>query len=371
MRILVLNWRDPRNPLAGGAEIHLHEILKRAVMAGHEVVQVSHAVKGLPGSETIDGVEILRHGSWFSFNLTLRGYCKALDPDGFDLVVEDLCKLPFYSPRWTTTPVMVIVPHLFGTTAYREVPFPQALYVNVLERFIPSVYSACPFVAISDSTKLDLIRRGVSPEMIEVVPCGIDTDFYSPSNDTSPEPDRLLFVGRLKKYKGVQFLLSAIAILLESGRNIRLTVLGSGSYGEELRKMSESLGLSGIVEFPGFVSQEEKLTELRRSWIAVLPSEKEGWGLTVIEANCCGTPVIASDSDGLRDSIRDRETGILVPHGDISALARAIAEVIDNAALRDELSGNAVTWGRSFSWDSTGKRMIELMEKAAGRYLPP
>ncbi len=366
MRSLVLNWRDPRNPEAGGAEIHLHEILRRAVAAGHEVVQVSHAVEGLPTVESIDGVEIHRHGRWYSFNLSLRRYCEKLCLTDFDLVVEDLCKLPFFSPRWTDTPVMVIVPHLFGTTAYREVSFPKALYVNLLERFIPSVYTGCPFVAISESTRLDLERRGIPGESIEVVPCGIDTAFYTPSEGVSPERDLLLYVGRLKKYKGIQFLLAALAMLREKGRKLRLAVLGTGDYRDELIRTAESLGLSDTVEFPGFVSQEEKLNLLRRSWIAVFPSEKEGWGLTVIEANCCGTPVIASDSDGLRDSVRDGETGLLVPHADIEALAAAITGLCDDPALRNKLSCNCLNWGRSFNWDVTGKRMIALMEKAAG-----
>jgi glycosyltransferase involved in cell wall biosynthesis len=370
MRILVLNWRDPKNPEAGGAEIHLHEILRRAVVAGHEIVQVSHEVEGLPPVESIDGVEIHRHGKWYSFNLSLRHYCKKLDLTSFDLVVEDLCKLPFFSPRWTDTPVMVIVPHLFGTTAYREVSYPKALYTNLLERFIPSVYAGCPFVAISESTKLDLIRRGIPGESIEVVPCGIDTDFYTPLEGISPEQDLLLFVGRLKKYKGIQFLLAALALLRENGRSLRLVVLGSGDYRDDLVRIAESLDLSDTVDFPGFVSQEEKLSLLRRSWAAVFPSEKEGWGLTVIEANCCGTPVIASDSDGLRDSVSDRETGLLVPHGDIEALAAAILELCDDPRLRSELSRNCLNWGRSFSWDVTGDLMIALMEKAAGLQNP-
>jgi glycosyltransferase involved in cell wall biosynthesis len=366
VRILVLNWRDPRNPEAGGAEVHLHEIMKRAAESGHEVVQVSHAVEGLPDTEIIDGVEIHRHGRWYSFNLSLASYCRGLGLSGFDLVVEDLCKLPFFSPRWARSPVMVIVPHLFGTTAYREVGFLKASYVNLLERFIPSVYSGCPFVAISESTRLDLERRGVPASEIEVVPCGIDTRFYTPSDSMAPERDLVVYVGRLKRYKGIQFLLAALALLRDQGRTVRLTATGSGDYRDRLAAEAYRLGLSDTVSFPGFVPQEEKLDLLRRAWAAVFPSEKEGWGLTVIEANCCGTPVIASDSDGLRDSVRDGETGILVPHGDVPSLASAIAGLCDDPGLRGRLSAGSLEWGRGFSWDVTGSRMVELMEKAAG-----
>jgi len=366
MRVLVLNWRDPRNPEAGGAEVHLHEIMRRAAAAGHEIVQVSQAVKGLPDSEVIDGVEVLRHGRRNTFNWTLRPFCRRLGLEGFDLIVEDLCKIPFYSPGWSEVPVLVVVPHLFGTTAYREVALPLALYVNLMEWFIPRVYRGSPFVAISDSTRRDLVRRGIPAEDIEVVPCGIDTEAYSPG-PPDPEPGLLCFVGRVKRYKGVQHVLGALRLLLDRGVDCRLAVVGSGDYLEDLRWAAADRGLMDRVDFPGYVSHEEKVRWLRRSWVAVLPSEKEGWGLTVIEANACGTPVVASDSDGLRDSVRDGETGLLVPHGDEAALADALQRVLSDRELRGRLAERALPWARSFDWDATARRMMSIMQDAAGR----
>lgn len=366
MRVLVLNWRDPRNPEAGGAEVHLHEIMRRAASAGHEITQVSQAVEGLPQEEEIDGVRILRHGRRNTFNWTLKGFCRKLGLESFDLVVEDLCKIPFYSPRWSATPVLVVVPHLFGTTAYREVALPLALYVNVMEWPIPRVYSGSPFVAISESTRQDLVRRGIPSESIEVVPCGIDTDAYTPGPPEA-EPGLLCFVGRVKRYKGVQHALQALRTLVQRKLDVRMAVVGSGDYLEQLRHICRQLGLTDRVEFPGYVSHEEKVRWLRRSWAAVLPSEKEGWGLTVIEANACGTPVVASDSDGLRDSVRHGETGLLVPHGDEQALAEAIEELLRNPETRAAMSRKALAWAGGFDWDATAARMISIMERVAER----
>lgn len=366
MRILALNWRDPKNPEAGGAEIHLHEILKRAVKAGHSVVQVSHAVQWLPEREVIDGVEVHRHGTWYSYNFTLRKYCESLGLYSFDLIVEDICKVPVFSPGWSRIPVLAVVPHLFGTTAFREVSIPKALYVNLLEAFIPSLYSGCRFVAISDSTRRDLVRRGIPEESIEVVPCGIDTGFYSPDPSIAPEPYMMLFVGRLKKYKGVQHLLHAMKLLHARGIPARLTVIGEGDYSRHLKLLVGKLGLQEYVEFLGYVTQEEKLHWLRRSWVAVFPSAKEGWGLTVIEANCCGTPVVASDSDGLRDSVRNGVTGILTRHNDEEALADALAGLLTSAEQRSSLSASAIEWARGFNWDETGRKMIGIMKETAG-----
>ena len=353
------------NPDAGGAEVHLHEIMRRAVLSGHEVVQVSHAVPGLPEDEVLDGIRILRHGGRLTFNIGLRRFCDRLDLSSFDLIVEDLCKLPFFAPRWSKTPVAVLVPHLFGTTAYREVAFPLAFYVNALEAFIPKVYSGCRFVAISGSTKADLVRRGIPAESVDVVPCGIDTSFYTPDASENPEPGSILYVGRVKKYKGIQNLVEAVRILGQRGCKARLRIVGTGDYLEPLKAMVRRSGSSGSVEFTGFVPAERKLLELRRAWVAALPSEKEGWGLTVIEANACGTPVVASDSDGLRDSVRNGETGLLVPHGRPEALADALQSILQDPARRERLAAGGLAWARTFTWDKAASDTIAALQRAA------
>ena len=364
MKILALNWRDPLNPEAGGAEIHLHHILKRAVAAGHHVVQVSHAVSGLDPVQEIDGVEVHRNGSWYSYNLSVRRYCERLGLSSFDLVVEDICKVPIFAPRWSRTPVLAVVPHLFGTTAYREVGPVKALYVNALESMIPRVYRDCTFVAISDSTKRDLVRRGVPDRKVLVIPCGMDTETYRPDPGVPVSHGSFLYLGRLRKYKGVQHAIRAVAVLRDRGVAARLAVVGDGEYAGELRKLAMSLSLGDSVTFSGFVPIAEALRSLRSCYAAVFPSEKEGWGLTVIEANCCGAPVIASRSDGLTDSVRDGETGILVPHGDPSALADAMQGLLEHPEERARLSAGGLEWGRSFQWDRTGTDMIRAMEDA-------
>lgn len=365
MRILALNWRDPGNPEAGGAEVHLHEILRRTAAEGHHVTQISQAVKGLPEEQIIDGVRIVRHGRRNTFNFTLRRFALSMDiASRFDLVVEDLCKVPFYSPRWSPVPVLTVVPHLFGTTAFREVSFPLALYVNFMESFIPRAYSGSPFVAISESTRKDLIERGIPKKNIRVIPCGIDTGFYAPGAP-APEPGTFLYLGRLKKYKGIQHILAAMAILRDAGKEYRLVVIGSGDHRPELERLTSLLGLRDRVTFEGFVTPERKLQWLRKAWAAVFPSEKEGWGLTVMEASACGTPVIASDSDGLRDSVRDGSTGILVPHGSPEALAREMDRLVSDPGLRSAMGSRGIEWASCFNWNDTARAMIDAMTEAA------
>ena len=162
----------------------------------------------------------------------------------------------------------------------------------------------------------------------------------------------------------MQIILAALAVLRGVGKHYRRVVLGSGDYEEELKKTALRLGLDRAVSFEGFVPQERKLYWLRKAWAAVFASEKEGWGLTVIEASACGTPVIASDSDGLRDSVRDGRTGILVPHGNVEDLAAQMDRLANDSALRSDLGKNGREWAAGFNWDTTADRMIRVMKDA-------
>ena len=207
------------------------------------------------------------------------------------------------------------------------------------------------------------MRRGIPAQQISVIPCGIDTDFYKQDITSEPEKGRLLFVGRLKKYKGVQHLLKAMKILQSRDISTNLTIIGQGDYSHALKLLVGKLHLQDNVSFEGFISQEDKLRWLQKTSVAVFPSAKEGWGLTVIEANCCGTPVVASDSDGLRDSVKNGETGILVKHEDPVALADALESILTNSEKREGLSRNALLWASSFNWDHTGEKMLEVINR--------
>jgi glycosyltransferase involved in cell wall biosynthesis len=98
-------------------------------------------------------------------------------------------------------------------------------------------------------------------------------------------------------------------------------------------------------------------------WFCVTTSSKEGWGLTVLEGNACGTPVIATDVPGLRDAVKDGETGILTPFGDISALEEEMVGLLQDATLRERLTGGALAWAREFNWDTAASKTIAVLEE--------
>ena len=360
MRILLVNWLDRGNPQAGGAEVHLFEIFRRLAARGHEITLVASGWRGAVSEDVMDGLRVLRVGGRHSFALKGRGAGRrALGSGRFDLVVEDINKLPLFLPTLTELPVYVIVPHLFGATAFREAAWPVAGIVWLSERPIPRVYRHSAFHAISESTRDDLVGRGVCRDAIRVIYPGVDARIYTPDPEgrRAAEPT-FVYVGRLKRYKGLDIALRAVALAGRDVPGLRLEIAGTGDDRSRLQRIAALLGLQERVRFLGFVSEEEKLRLLRRAWAHVFPSPKEGWGIANVEAAACGTPAVASDSPGLRESVLNGETGIVVPHNDPEALANAMRRLSGDVELVGRLGRAGRAFAESLSWD----RAAELTE---------
>ncbi len=338
------------NPRAGGAEEHLHQVFGRLAAAGHEVVVLcSNWPGGEPAAE-VDGMRVHRVGGRYTFNFAAPAYARRRLRRAFDVVVEDLNKVPMFAPQWArASRSVLLVHHLFGPTAFREVnPF-LAAATWLFERAIPWAYRRLPCIAVSESTKQDLVRRGLAASRIEVVPNGVTLAELWPARERYPEPTAV-FLGRLQRYKGVDLVLRAVAALRARGSGLRLIVAGRGRDRKRLESVARQLGIADSVRFAGFVGAPEKRELLSRSWVHVLTSPKEGWGISSIEASACGTATVASNSPGLRDTVRHGETGILVPHGEIDALAGAIAETLD-PERRDAMGRAARRMAEQYTWD--------------------
>jgi len=368
VNILVVNWQDRLNPQAGGAEIHLFELFKRLAAGGHRVRLVCSGWEGAPAVTEVDGIEVQRTGGRHSFAIRGRGAVRrALRTERPDVVVEDINKLPLYLPTLTDLPLAVIIPHLFGTTAFAEASWPMAAAVVAAELAIPRVYRRAGFHVISESTRDDLVARGVAAAAITVIHPGVDSDGYSP--DTSldrTDPPSFLYVGRLRRYKGVGVAIEALALARATRPELRLVIAGSGVDRARLEALARDRGVADAVEFLGFVSEEEKTRLLRTTWATLFPSPKEGWGITIMEAAACGTPSIASNSPGLRDSVVDGVTGVLVPHGDAAALAGRMLEFAGNRTQLEELGRAARAHAERHSWEAAARATEQHLVQLAG-----
>lgn len=369
MNILAVNWLDLANPQAGGAELHFFEIFGRLVERGHRVTLISSGWAGCKSPAHIKGVTVYRCGGRHSFALRGRGAVRrALQGEDYDVVVEDINKLPLYLPTLTKLPFYVIVPHLFGTTAFREAAWPVAAVVWLAERGIPAVYGRAAFHAISESTRNDLVHRGVPSAAVRVIYPGVDATWYTPDPTTprAPAPG-FLYVGRLKRYKGLDTLLHALARARRTRGDIRVDIAGDGDDRHRLEGLAADLGVERAVRFLGYVDEEQKRALFRASWAHIFPSPKEGWGLSNVEAAACGTPAIASDSPGLRESVRDEQTGLLVPHGAPEALASALLRLARDPQLVESLGRAARGFANTLSWnraaDQTERHLLETIDR--------
>ena len=350
MKLLLVNWQDIENPQAGGAEIHLHEIFGRLARLGHEITLLCGGWPGSPPRARIDGMSIHRVGTRQSFAALAYPYFRrVLKAQPWDLIVEDINKIPLYTPVWTPARTAALVPHLFGGTAFLELPAPLAAAVWLSERPLGGVYRRVPFEAISESTRDDLVARGIPRENIRVIYPGIDASAYTPLADTRSATPEFVYLGRLKKYKGVHHVINAFARM--SDKTAILRIAGAGDFRPALEAQARSLDLGERVRFLGRISEAEKLALLRRAWALVFASPKEGWGITNLEAAACGTPVVASNSPGIRESVRDGETGYLVPHGDAAAMAAAMDRLAGSAALVESLGQQARRFAETFTWE--------------------
>ena len=253
MRILVVNWQDRLNPQSGGAEIHLHEVFGRLAGWGHEITLLASGFPGSAPREVVDGISVHRVGSRMTFGLSVPGYFrKSWEKDRFDVVVEDLNKVPIFMPVLSPVPVVLLVHHLFGRTAFHEALFPLAAATWLLERAIPLVYRGLDVVAVSQSTAKDLRDRGLEGPEISIVPNGVDLDRFSPdpSAPSSAHPT-VLYLGRLKRYKRVDLILKAVAVLKERGGGAPTPRRRQGESGCEAPVSGFEAAVGGNCELSG------------------------------------------------------------------------------------------------------------------------
>ena len=366
MRILVLNWQDITNPQAGGAELHLQEIFSRIAAHGHSVDLLCSSWANAPRRVNLDGIEVHRTGTRHTYPFVAqRYYRRHLAQNDYDIVVEDLNKVPLYTPLWGVRKLVALVHHLFGGTVFREASPPVAAAVWLSERPLGALYAGIPFQAVSVSTADDLVARGIPRGSIRVIYNGVDSTRLTPNPAERSAQPMFVYLGRLKKYKRVDVVIKAFA-----GLNVpeaTLEIAGTGDYRARLEGLVKSLDLGERVRFLGFIPEDEKVHLLRRAWASALASPKEGWGISNLEAAACGTPVIAANSPGIRESVIDGETGFLVPQNDPQAMTAAMRGIVQSPGLVEVLSRAARRFAETFTWERAANETLSHLEEVVAQ----
>lgn len=368
MNILVLSWRGPKHPLAGGAEQVMHEHMKAWVEAGHKVVFFTSHPKGSRSQEEIDGIRIIRRGSQY---LLVHFYAFLWYVFGkhskFDVVVDEFHGWPFFTPLYSRAPKLAVIQELTKEVWFRY-PLPFGLkYIfgplgYLLEPLFFLPYRKVKFMTGSESAKRELSSVGILQKNIVVVPHGVIIN-AAKKMPAKEKTQTVIYLGALASDKGIEDAIKTFALINRSG-NFKFWIVGKGddAYLSKLKTLVKKLKLENKVTFWGFVSQKKKYELLARAHLMVNPSIREGWGLVNIEANAMGVPVVAYNSKGLIDSVRDGVTGIICKQNTPQHLAKEVTNLLKDAPKYKGLSDNAVKWSKEFTWKKSAKKSLDLIE---------
>ena len=366
LRILMLSWRDLPNPRSGGAEIVTHELAKRWVAWGHSVTLFTAAFPGALPDETIDGVHIIRRGRPWTVHWHAWRWYRGLPVGSFDAAIDHLHGIPFFTPLYVREPVVLYAHEVAREIWFYMYPLPLALLGYASERLILRRYRGAAAIAVSPSTKQDLVRLGLREQDVQVVPNGLTCRPVERLPEKSPRPS-MLFVGRLCRMKRVDHLVRALALVRQTVPDAELWLAGGGDerYVTKLRRLAQKLGVASAVAFFGRVSEDQKLQLMQRAWVLASASIREGWGLVVLEVNAMGTPAVVYDVPGFRDSVRNGVTGVLCSEDTPQAMAREIAKLFHDSPACAQLRESAWAWSKQFVWSTSARLALEHLRRSA------
>jgi glycosyltransferase involved in cell wall biosynthesis len=363
---LFLNWKDINHPNAGGAEIVMHEILKRLVIDNHKVTLLTSDYNN-QRFDTIDGVEIIRIGSnkyLHSFQ-ALWYYINNLK--GFDNIIECVNTVPYFTKFFTkvTSKHFLFYHQLAREVWFYETKFPLSYFgYYLLEPIATKIQTLgqSRVITISDSTKNDLIKWGFKKENISIIREGIinkSIDEYNPNSKS--KIFTVLFHSSLRPMKRVEDIIKAFKLLLNTSVKAELLISGGGDI-TKLKELINQLDINNNVQLLGRTDDKIKLDLMTRSTVLASTSIKEGWGLIVTEANSMATPAITYNVDGLRDS---NSTGIITKTNTPDALAEELIKFANlfynNKTEYNSICSKSLEFSKNYNFENAYSDFINVV----------
>ena len=354
LHVLWFSWRDTKHPHAGGAEVFAHEVMRRLVNKGHNVTLFCARFPNSPPFETIDGVKLVRDGNTYTVYDKAKGYYKKYGSK-YDLIVDENNTKPFLTPKFIKDkPILALCHSLTKEGWFYETFFPlNFIGYYFLETKWLSYYIHTPTAVVSESTKSDLEALGF--KRLFLVPEGLSVTPLNEVPKRQSDPI-VIFIGRLKRHKMPDHAIRAFSIIKDAFPTAKMWIIGEGY----LRKELEKLKIKDLTFF-GRVTEDVKYDLMRKAHLVLVPAVREGWGLVVTECNAMGVPAVAYDIPGLRDSVKDGKTGILVEKNSPESLADAAISLLKDKALLSKLSSEALLYSRQFSWDNTANEFNKII----------
>jgi glycosyltransferase involved in cell wall biosynthesis len=366
--VLLLCWRDTGHPQGGGSETYLQRIGAQLAASGIDVTLRTARYEGAPRRDVVDGVHISRAGGrytvyiWAGLAMVASriglGPLRRLRPD---VVIDSQNGLPFLARLAFGRRVVVLVHHCHRDQWPVAGRFLARFGWFVESWLSPRLHRDNQYVTVSLPSVRDLVDLGVDANRVAVVRNGLDEAPPATMTGERSATPRAAVLSRLVPHKQIEDALDAVAVLRTRIPELHLDVIGGGWWQDRLVRRAEQLGISDAVTFHGHVDDVTKHAVVQRSWVHVLPSRKEGWGLAVVEAAQHGVPTIGyRSSGGLTDSIVDGVTGLLVDDHD--ELVERLEELLSDRVLRSELGAKAEARSRDFSWPQSATAMRTVLD---------
>ncbi|HEV3311156.1 MAG TPA: glycosyltransferase family 4 protein [Chloroflexota bacterium] len=361
VKILVLNWRDIKHPLAGGAEASVREHARHWMSRGASVTWFSSSFDGAQPVEDDGGILVVRRGSQYTVHFWAWLYYLRGTFGDVDVIVDNFHFLPFFSPLYARhVRIVPLIQEVARDVWYDNIARPIAFVGYYLESLFFLPYRGKAFITGSASAKTDLVGLGIRAQDVAVIHHGVSLPAELVTKEKASQPT-LLFLNRISEDKGIRDALSLFAGLRAELPLLTLWIGGKEEKPGMLAQLLSEFQLAGDpnITYFGFVDESEKFSLMARAWLLIHPSRREGWGLTVIEAAGVGTPTVGYDVPGLRDSIRDGITGRLVAPG--TSMAGPVRALLNETAARIRMREAAVDWSTNFDWGKAGEASWEVI----------
>lgn len=347
-----MTWKDLKHPQAGGAEMINEEIAKRLVRDGHQVTLLVGGFAGGEAEEMCNGYKIIRLGNRYTVYWHAYRYYKNCLKGWADLVIDEMNTIPFFCKYYVQERNILFAYQLCREIWFYQMPFPLSFIGYMLEPFYLRSLRDRSVITESESTKQDMLRYGFSSDRISVIPIGIAAKPVKELEEVIKfSQPTVLSLGAIRAMKRTLDQISAFEIAKEHIPALQLKIAGSVSdnYGKRvLQRIAES-DYAGDINYLGRVDESQKTELMRKSHFILVTSVKEGWGLIVTEANGQGTPAIVYDVDGLRDSVKPLETGLICKNNTPQGLADTIVEGLCDSQKYVRLRTNAWRCSHSFT----------------------
>ncbi len=323
---------------------------------GHTITLVSGGWKGCKSMENLREIEVHRFGKNIGPHLAVPFF---LLKYRYNLVVNDLGHaVPWISSTILNKLNIVFFRHLHARSLPGQVNPIMAKFITAIERCYFILYHGKIFVTESTTSMNDLIKLGIKEDKIIMIPPGVDQNLFHPA--AKSQYPSMVYFGGMRKYKRpleVPYLLRG---LFEKLNGLKLFIVGTGPEECRMKRLVNELNMEDYVEFTGRISSKELSDIVASSWLNVHTSVTEGWGLSIIEASAAGTPTVAYDVPGVKDTVEEGLNGIKVKDGDRKALADAAYSILTNP---QKWWSSSIKVAQKYSWDKTAEQWIQLFEE--------